>query len=125
MTQFATALRLSGIIQEVSPNPGENDIIAMAYATRNRIGKGGTLDDIIAEASLPERGQNSCQTAVNPADSDLKSLSLVTGVFAGLYDDPTRGATRFHRHDRTPSWAQGRVPNALLGSYMYYREENS
>lgn len=125
MTYISVALKLSELIQNISPPAEESDYVAIAYTTRNRMERGGCLDDIITEARLTEVGQNSCQAACSAPDSILRSLSIVSGVFAGLYEDPTRGATRFHRHDETPSWAEGRPSNALLGPYIYYGEENT
>lgn len=34
--------------------------------------------------------------------------------------DPTRGATRFHRHDEAPDWARYLSPVALIGRYLFY-----
>jgi hypothetical protein len=35
--------------------------------------------------------------------------------------DPTRGATRYHRHDRFPGWARLAEPVALIGGFVFYR----
>ncbi|MEM1104071.1 MAG: hypothetical protein AAGH48_08185 [Pseudomonadota bacterium] len=36
-------------------------------------------------------------------------------------DDPTRGATRMHRHDCDPAWASRHVPTGLFGPWLVYR----
>jgi spore germination cell wall hydrolase CwlJ-like protein len=36
--------------------------------------------------------------------------------------DPTRGATRYHRHDEAPGWARRRRPVALIGAYLFYTD---
>ena len=36
--------------------------------------------------------------------------------------DPTRGATRFHRHDEAPVWARHLLPTALIGAYLFFAD---
>ncbi len=36
-------------------------------------------------------------------------------------NDPTRGATAFHRIDTTPDWSQNLLPVAVFGSFLFYR----
>ena len=36
--------------------------------------------------------------------------------------DPTRGATRFHRHDEAPVWARHLIPTALIGAYLFFAD---
>jgi len=38
----------------------------------------------------------------------------------GGVDDPTDGATRFHCHDETPSWAENMDIRAIIGPYLFY-----
>ena len=68
----------------------EIEAAAIAWAIRNRLHGGGTA------AFAP---------------------TLETGP-PGF--DPTRGATRFHRHDERPEWARHHLPVALIGRYLFY-----
>ncbi len=36
-------------------------------------------------------------------------------------NDPTLGATAFHRIDSTPDWSKNRLPIAVFGSFLFYR----
>lgn len=36
-------------------------------------------------------------------------------------NDPTLGATAFHRIETTPSWAKNSLPIAVFGSFLFYR----
>ncbi len=47
--------------------------------------------------------------------------ALLDAVRTGGIPDQTGGATRCHRHDRSPGWARRRTPTALLGAYLFFR----
>ena len=49
-----------------------------------------------------------------------KAFGVVCLLWCGEYDDPTHGATCFHKHDETPVWARSRLPQALIGHWMFY-----
>ena len=36
-------------------------------------------------------------------------------------NDPTHGATAFHRIDSTPAWSKNCLPIAVFGSFLFYR----
>ena len=116
------ALRVSEFVRIEAGKNSETDLIATAYAIYNRSLRRDNLDHIAFDRKSDNMGDfsSTCpETAVEPC---FKSLSIVAGVFAGLYEDPTNGATRFHRHDCCPSWAENMQPCALLGPYLYYRD---
>lgn len=50
------------------------------------------------------------------------ALRAVIRVASGAVGDPSRGATRFHAHDRWPGWARAAQPTALIGRHFYYRD---
>lgn len=49
-----------------------------------------------------------------------RALAVFTRVVAGGVGDPTAGATRFHCHDETPSWAEDMDIRAVIGPYLFY-----
>ncbi|MCE7997396.1 MAG: hypothetical protein HEP70_00915 [Rhodobiaceae bacterium] len=49
-----------------------------------------------------------------------RALAVFTRVVAGCVSDPTEGATRFHCHDETPSWAEDMDIRAIVGPYLFY-----
>ncbi len=102
-------------------NETEIGRIALISAIHNRMLKGEHISSIWEDADFSARGvwdgTGKCDSAVE----FIALLSHVAGVFAGLYSDPTKGATRFHRHNRSPNWARNRQSTALLGERLYYR----
>jgi len=122
MTKIENALDACKFIQSMCFRSGKIDLVPMAYAIRNRLDDGGNLHQIAIECGSRKVGENS--STYDPGDDEpcMEAVSIVTGVFAGLYDDPTNGATRFHRHDHCPNWSKTLQASALLGSYIYYRE---
>ena len=36
-------------------------------------------------------------------------------------NDPTLGATAFHRIETSPTWSKGRLPIAVFGAFLFYR----
>jgi len=49
-------------------------------------------------------------------------FGILCGVVLSDIPDPTHGALRFHRHDRTPAWCRGLEPSALVGRYFFYND---
>ena len=49
-----------------------------------------------------------------------RALGLVCHAIIGEDGDPTDGATRCHRHDAAPHWAEGLAPVALVGRLFFY-----
>ncbi|MCP5083210.1 MAG: hypothetical protein GY948_16095 [Alphaproteobacteria bacterium] len=116
------ALKASKFVQFVATRDGITDLIATSYAIKNRLSKGGELHHIARDLEVSNMGDFSSTCHNTDEEPCLKSLSVVAGVFAGLYDDPTNGATRFHRHDQCPGWSLNLQPCALLGPHLYYRD---
>lgn len=73
----------------------------------------GLLSDISA-------GGRTRVPAKASAPAFWSALGLVCQAMAGEGDDPTRGATRCHRHDVAPRWAEGLAPQALVGRLFFY-----
>lgn len=49
-----------------------------------------------------------------------RAFAVACLVLSGDIDDPTGGATHFHRHTDNPEWSRGAKPRALIGSFLYY-----
>lgn len=116
------AVKVSELIQREVEEISENDLIAISYIIHNRLSKGSGID--LADVDQAFRGVGDFSSTCRAAhlETRFKSLSIVAAVFAGLYEDPTHGATRFHRHDQCPDWSRNLRPCALLGPYLYYRD---
>ncbi len=95
--------------------------IALISAIHNRMLKGENVSSICMDSDFGVG--NACYDA-DKCDSRVEFFTLlsnVAGVFAGLYPDPTKGATRFHQHNILPDWARNHQSTALLGKRFYYR----
>ncbi len=121
MNHIEDTIKVCNLVERFINVDKNIDEIATTYAITNRLRRGDSLDQIILDHESTKMGDHSSTTVEEPAEPSLRSLAIVAGVFAGLYEDPTDGATRFHRHDRAPEWAAGLQCTALLGPYMYYR----
>ncbi|HKK30711.1 MAG TPA: hypothetical protein VKA18_10010 [Alphaproteobacteria bacterium] len=42
-------------------------------------------------------------------------------TLSGVMDDPSRGATRFHRLGELPDWARKSAPVTEIGPFLFYR----
>ncbi len=122
ISRIEHALKVSELVQREARKDSKTDLVATAYAIFNRLPQGGNLDHIAIDRKSDKMGDFSSTGSETPVEPCFKSLSIVAGVFAGLYEDPTNGATRFHRHDQCPGWAEKMQPCALLGPYLYYRD---
>lgn len=72
-----------------------------------------------ALGSLDADCKSSCAAGF-PDRCFCRALAIVCQVWCGAYEDPTRGATRFHKHDACPGWARARQPQALIGGWLFY-----
>ncbi len=54
------------------------------------------------------------------SDDMVLLAKTVWYVCTGLASDPTRGATRFHRHELCPGWSAHLAPSTLIGEWIYY-----
>lgn len=51
----------------------------------------------------------------------LEVTSLVSGVLAGMYADPTGGANHYHHKNINPSWANPNKITAQIGNHRFYK----
>lgn len=49
-------------------------------------------------------------------------LRIARRAIAGVIDDPTSGATHYHRRGLLPPWARGRAPSAEIGEHLFYND---
>lgn len=49
-----------------------------------------------------------------------RAFAVACLVLSGDIDDPTDGATHFHRHVESPRWARRATPKALIGRHLFY-----
>ena len=47
-------------------------------------------------------------------------LRIARRAVAGLLEDPTGGATRYHDRSTLPDWTSGREPTAEIGNRLFY-----
>ena len=112
---------------------GESDEgwAAVAWVIRNRAIKGGWWGDTPAHVCLC-RHQFSCWNKLDPNRQALADLSLAhpgyrkalrivgEAMDAPGGDDPTHGATHYHRIDVAPPWAGGKTPCMRLGRHVFF-----
>ncbi|MGB1547116.1 MAG: cell wall hydrolase [Alphaproteobacteria bacterium] len=101
------------------------EAIAAVILNRARLeaenGAGGNLLERLCEEQIREARLSSD----TQRDERLfrAALRIARRALAGVLEDPTEGATRFHAEDAFPVWAQGRTPAAAFGHHLYYRED--
>ncbi len=103
---------------------------SLAWVVRNRIESsvssykavpniGRACAGVLTEALETRNSQ--CPGATL-SDADWCRLRAVNHlVWAGDLADQTGGAIACHRHDKSPRWARGRTPTALLGPFLFFR----
>lgn len=52
-------------------------------------------------------------------------LRIARRAMAAAINDPTGGAIRYHSIDEAPRWARGLLPCALIGGFIFYRDDPS
>lgn len=58
------------------------------------------------------------------AEETLKTATfkrIARRAYSKTLNDPTLGATAFHRIETSPTWARGFLPIAVFGSFLFYR----
>lgn len=59
-----------------------------------------------------------------PCDDTPKTAAfrrIARRALSGTLSDPTRGATAFHRIEKSPDWSSDLLPIAVFGSFLFYR----
>lgn len=144
----ASAIRESfaHAIVRCSQTGRQSELIALAWTLRNRaqLSRGGVGDAKseslnendarkLASGLLSDMGLVSAAPTVSSngnghaehthGDTTLQqAMACVALVFDGLVPDPTHGASRVHRHDEEPSWANDCEATALIGPLLFFRE---
>lgn len=49
-------------------------------------------------------------------------LRIARRAIARVLDDPTNGATHYHRKGVVPPWTRGRTPSAEIGNHLFYND---
>jgi len=136
--------RLAETILRCSQAGGQSELIALAWSLRNRaqtvLGHGNDARPIseadaesLTRAMFTDVGldtaeaagrQNGHGRAAGATDSVAfqQAQACISLVFDGLVPDPTNGASRVHRHDQEPCWANACEATALIGPLMFLRE---
>lgn len=105
------ALSICRVLEVEDDEEGQ---VAMACAILNHMRRFG------------REGGGNGGAAVQPCESlnierlPWRAFAIACLVVSGDMEDPTGGATHFHRHTENPEWALAATPKALIGSYLYY-----
>jgi len=100
----------------------EDVLAALSWAFLNRRANGDGSEITPAAASAPARSPEWAAALMgDPLEQETaRALAVFARVVAGGVADPTEGATRFHCHDETPSWAENMDIRAVIGPYLFY-----
>tara|TARA_R110002124_G_scaffold81373_2_gene214499 strand:- start:88 stop:477 length:390 start_codon:yes stop_codon:yes gene_type:complete len=107
------ALVIRDVLDEEGQDAGEEGRVALACAILNRMRRFGPDDGGSGGAA----GESACDFG---DASFARAFAVACLVLSGDIDDPTCGATHFHRHTLNPKWARRAVPKALIGQHMFY-----
>lgn len=149
LTSSASAIRetLAGTVLKCAQTQGQSELIALAWALRNRVERTrngaddeavpdaeevsrvsqALLADISAEAapeSSKAHGNGHAKNLPHDEMAFQQALACVSLVFDGLLPDPTNGASRVHPHDQAPAWAGHCEATALIGPLLFLRESS-
>lgn len=117
---------------EARGEPAEGKI-AVAWVICNRVAKPRWWGrDVISVCRKPwqfscwnENDPNRTKLlAVTPAtESFLRCIARAAGVLAGIYTDPTGGATHYlNPHLADPDWDDGMIVTARIGRHVFFKE---
>jgi hypothetical protein len=120
--------RLAQSLMAAAALEPEEAQVAVAWLARNVIaGCGRSVDEGCARlrSLLANRAIeiNPCGASGFADKQFCRTFSILCRVWAGDLEDPTSGATTAHRHDETPSWAEGIPATALIGPWVFYRPD--
>ena len=114
-TEIADIARLAlSICRVLEVEDDEEGQVAMACAILNHMRRYGP--DGGGQGGAPARAAE----ASRAEKLSWQAFAIACLVMSGDMEDPTDGATHFHRHTENPQWAQRATPKALIGSYVYY-----
>jgi hypothetical protein len=109
IAQLAVAIR-----DVLDMDDDEEGQVALACAILNRIRRFGPGGE----------GSGGASARVGIWDvtdkSFCRAFAVACLVLSGDIDDPTSGATHFHRHAENPKWARRATPKALIGRHLFY-----
>lgn len=112
MTDIAClALSIRRVLEVEDDEEGQ---VAMACAILNHMRRYGRDDG--GQGGAPARTAEASRAERLP----WQAFAIACLVMSGDMEDPTDGATYFHRHTENPHWARRARPKALIGSYIYY-----
>jgi hypothetical protein len=136
--ELAKILSLAAVLSRLSKNEPRNSLVALAWTIRNRQNirqkiarptRSGIVGlfyhDSISHAGrlVRVRSWNIFAFLRSGIDKNYcRSLAIASQVWSGEEADPTVGATRFHRHDDWPEWAEKSEPVALIGNWFFYNQ---
>ena len=139
ISDLAKILSLAAVLSRLSKNEPRNALVALAWTIRNRqknrkksirSSRSGIASifyhDSISHAGrlVTVRSWNILAFLRSGIDKNYyRSLAIASLVWSGEEVDPTVGATRFHRHDDWPEWAESSEPVALIGNWFFYTQE--
>ncbi len=138
ITDLAKILSLAAVLSRLAKNESRNSLVALAWTIRNRQKNrrkttgllpsriaGIFYHDSISHAGrlVTVRSWNILAFLRSGIDKNYcRSLAISSQVWSGDEADPTVGATRFHRHDDWPEWAERSEPVALIGNWFFYSQ---
>ncbi len=107
------ALAIRDVLEDEGREESEEGQVALACAILNRIRRFGPDEG----GSGGTAGHGACDFG---EASFARAFAVACLVLSGDIDDPTGGATHFHRHNLNPKWARRATPKALIGQHMFY-----
>ncbi len=110
--------RLAVAIREVLDSEGGQDDeegqVALACAILNRMRRFGPSGEGGGGAAAHVGVWDVTDTGF------CRAFAVACLVLSGDIEDPTGGATHFHRHAENPKWARRATPKALIGRHLFY-----
>jgi len=92
---------------------------ALSWVLLNRRGAGRGVDPLLLpEGASMDWIERAHTISISPHVA--RAISIFALVVSGAVIDPVRGATRFHGHRETPSWAEKMDLRAVIGPYLFY-----
>ena len=109
---------MAGVLYQPLLNETREEKIALAWAARNCLESGIQVPEFAG--LVPCMNEDAEDSGHSQVDAFWATVKILMDVFCDDQSDPISGATRFHRHDSCPKWADKKEPCALIGSYFFY-----